>query len=279
MKKKNRMLKIAYRYFRENKHLVDKARTTPFGFQLTGNDMMADGTFEPEETRVITSILKHVDVMVNVGANIGYYCCHALAMDKQVVAFEPIDSNLRLLYKNMADNGWDDRIEVYPMALSDKSGLLRIFGNGTGASLVKGWAGNPEDQVRNIPASTMDLCIGDRLRGTPTFILVDIEGAELNMLRGAQRVIAGAPKPIWMLEITTTQHQPDGVDLNPNLRETFDFFLKNGYEAWTATDEPRKIEIEEVQLVASGGTDTLTSHNYLFLESGKFNEIFPEHTE
>jgi FkbM family methyltransferase len=79
---------------------------------------MAQGTFEPEETELIRTILKDVDVLINVGANVGYYCCHALSMGKAVVAFEPIQRNLRYLCVNIKTNGWS--CEIYPIALSNR---------------------------------------------------------------------------------------------------------------------------------------------------------------
>lgn len=47
---------------------------------------MASGDFEPEETRLIQDLLQEVDTLVNIGANVGYYCCHALSLGKRVIA-------------------------------------------------------------------------------------------------------------------------------------------------------------------------------------------------
>ena len=49
---------------------------------------MIKGTFEPHESKVFNALLPFVDEVVNVGANVGYYCCHALREKKHVVAFE-----------------------------------------------------------------------------------------------------------------------------------------------------------------------------------------------
>ena len=62
---------------------------------------MQIGEFEPEETEIFLSIIKDVDVLVNVGANVGYYCALALSHNKYVYAFEPIQLNLNTLLKNM----------------------------------------------------------------------------------------------------------------------------------------------------------------------------------
>ena len=77
---------------------------------------MAAGTLEPEETALVRKLLQEVDVLVNVGANVGYYCCHALSLGKPVIAVEPIAGNLHYLLANIRNNGWTAYAEVFPMA-------------------------------------------------------------------------------------------------------------------------------------------------------------------
>ena len=112
------MVATMYRNTRDRLDFREEPIPTPWGFKLAGNSLMASGNFEPTETELVRNILKDVDILVNVGANIGYYCCHALSMGKEVIAFEPIDRNLRYLYKNLKANSWTG-VEVFPMALSN----------------------------------------------------------------------------------------------------------------------------------------------------------------
>jgi len=70
----------AAQFSRNNRDLLDRNRPaikTPCGFTLAGHPAMAAGSFEPEETRLVRELLSQVDVLVNVGANVGYYCCHS----------------------------------------------------------------------------------------------------------------------------------------------------------------------------------------------------------
>ena len=73
----------AAQFLRNSRDVLDQsapAKMTPWGFSFSGHDAMADGSFEPDETKVVRKLLTDVDVLVNVGANVGYYCCHALSM-------------------------------------------------------------------------------------------------------------------------------------------------------------------------------------------------------
>ena len=72
-----------------------------------------------------------------------------------MIAFEPIQRNLRYLCQNIRANGWSGA-EVYPIALSRRAEILEIYGSDTGASLVKGWAGTSESHVTLVPSSSMD---------------------------------------------------------------------------------------------------------------------------
>jgi FkbM family methyltransferase len=266
-------LAMTYRYMRDSWQIYEEPQETPMGFKLVGNESMQEGTFEPEETQIVKQLLSHVDVVINVGANIGYYCCIALAQEKYVVAFEPINLNLRYLLRNIKANNWESRIEVYPIALSNKVGVIEIYGGGTGASLVKGWAGTPEQYVTLVPSTTLDNALGARFQGKKCFMLVDIEGAEQLMLEGSSLFIDMQPRPVWMVEISISEHQPKGVRINPNLSSTFHIFWNSGYEACTADRQCRLIHPDEIEQIVKSGIDTLNTHNVLFIEKGRRHEF------
>jgi FkbM family methyltransferase len=254
-----------YRSVREELDAAEEPVETPWGFKLAGNPAMAQGTFEPAETELVRTILKDVDILINAGANVGYYCCHALSMGKSVIAFEPIQRNVRYLCKNVKANGWTGA-EVYPIALSKDVGVLEIYGGNTGASVVKGWAGTPDSYVSLVPSSSLDVVIGNRLRGMRVLIIVDVEGAEKWMLEGSSIMLANNPKPIWLVEIVAKDHQPSGVEINPNYVSTFQLFFQNGYQAFNVDQALRPVTMEDVNLVSLGQLE-FEHHNFLFRES------------
>lgn len=275
-KKLDRLLKSfdkRYSRFMKSRFQAIPARTTPMGFKFLGNEAMESGVFEPEETKLLATLMAQCDHFVNIGANIGYYCCLALQQNIPVIAFEPENSNLLVLLRNIRENGWNDNIEIHPVALSDRAGIVDIYGSGTGASLLRGWANTPVDLVASIPASTLDLSLGQRLRGRRALILIDIEGAEYYALKGAILTLNQDPKPVWIVEICSHQHQPAGVAVNPRLLDTFDIFWNAGYVAYTVAETPRQIERSEIKAIAEGGPDTLHLHNFIFVDKTRQADV------
>jgi FkbM family methyltransferase len=244
---------------------------TPLGFKLTSGlhpayELMRSGKFELEETAIIARLLPRVDVFVDIGANLGYYTCLALQYGKPVVAFEPQQQNLQCLFQNLTANGWEDRAEVFPLALSDRPGLLTLYGaSGPSASLIKDWAGYSSRFKKTVPVSTLDNVLAGRLAGKQLFIKMDVEGAEYHVLKGALATLRITPKPIWLLEICLEEFHPDGR--NPDFHEIFKLFWELGYQAFTANRNPKLVSQSDVaDWVQKGHADSGT-FNYLFAES------------
>ena len=253
-----------YRKFRDSRHLKRAPVLTPLGFRLVGNRSMEEGRFEREETRLVSALLKGIDTVVDVGANIGYYVCLARSQSKEVIAFEPIDSNVQLLLRNIVANEWHDGIEVFPLAVSDRTGITRIFGGGTGASLVDGWAGASKRYAEYVPTTTLDTVLRDRLVGKRPLFIVDVEGAETAVLAGAAAQMSLTPKPLWLVEIIFSQY--GGIGRNPHFLEPFETFWRHGYACWAANDSRLPISKAMITQMAQSGVDTLHCTNFLFAD-------------
>lgn len=253
-------------FYRTTRDLFDRnlpSLITPWGFTLAGHPEMASGKFEPEETRLVRKLLEEVDIFVNVGANVGYYCCHALSMGKPVIAVEPIARNVNYLLSNITKNGWAKQAQIFPVALGARNDILKIWGGGTGASLVKGWAGVSKSYVTQVPVLTLDQILGRVLDRKRALILVDVEGAEYSMLKGALKTIQHDPRPIWIVEIASTTNQPDGISMNPNLVDTFQLFFNKGYKAVTISKNKEVIDIKKVQGVVNR-IGSFNTNNFFF---------------
>ena len=85
-------LAMLYRHMRDTKALGKEPDLTNLGFKFNGNEVMEKGLFETIETKIVQKIFPKVDLVINIGANIGYYVCQALNNNKKVIAFEPMDT-------------------------------------------------------------------------------------------------------------------------------------------------------------------------------------------
>lgn len=250
------------RYLKFHWRVLGPAPTTPYGFKLHGNRYMQAGVFEPEETAFAQRCLNETEVFINIGANIGYYCLHALKLGRKTIAFEPNDLNVLHLLHNVRVNGWQEGFELFPLALSDQTGIMEIYGGGTGASLLSGWAGSQAYHSTLCPVARLDDVLGNRFAGKKTFVLVDIEGAEYFMLCGAGILLRQQPRPLWLMEVCRQGHDNRA---NPNFAKTFELFWAAGYSAWLVSGKPRRVEASEI---AAGGNALPAQGNFLFVESG-----------
>ena len=234
-----------YRTLRDRQWANRPAVMTPFGFKIVAGDAMQKGEFEPTDTKYFRMLAEDADVVIDVGANVGYYCLQALSLKKHLIAFEPMPLNAKVLLKNIHLNGWGSNAEVFQMALSDKPGILEMYGGGTGASLIKGWAGFSSRASTLVPVSSLDSVLGERLAGSRVFILIDVEGAEYGLLKGAKLLLKSEPKPVWMIEITQADMGPGE---NKNYLATFEMFWEAGYYAYYANNDMKFQKCDEGEI-------------------------------
>ena len=241
---------------------------TPQGFKLTSGfhpayQLMRTGRFEVDETALLTRMLTRADRFIDIGANLGYYTCLALQQGKPVVAFEPQTQNLQCLYRNLLANGWLQGAEVVPVALSDRVGLLELYGaSGPSASLIKNWAGYSSRYRQMVPVSTLDNILGGRFSGQRLLLKIDVEGAEHAVLKGARATLARDPKPTWLVEICLQEFHPEGF--NPDFRDIFQLFWEHGYEAYAVAATLQRVTPEDVERWWITRKTDYGTFNYLF---------------
>lgn len=253
-----------YRYNRNYRALrKEPLYRDSLGFRFNGPLVMESGLFEPEETKIFESAMQKFDVLINIGSNVGYYCLKALYAGKEVYAFEPNELNVKILLNNVLANAWQEKFNIYPIALGYKTCILPLYGDSTGASLIEGWAGQKTSSL--IPVNTLDKVIGNQLDYSKVFVLIDVEGAELDCLKGAGNFLKNTRNAVLMIEINIIEHQPENIKINPYLKETFQYLFSYGFRAYKADYTLREIDINEIQEIESTNIDTIKKHNFLFL--------------
>jgi FkbM family methyltransferase len=159
------------------------------------------GTYEKGMLHFLKENLGQGDVFVDVGANIGLLSLHAskfVGATGKVLAFEAHPETAKILQENKKLNQ-NQTIQIYPIALGADIGKVMIYDdmelNRGGASLVR----NGKNSGGGIEAEMIRL--DDVLEEDiiPRIIKIDVEGYELNVLKGAVKTIQIA-KPILLIE-------------------------------------------------------------------------------
>lgn len=256
---------FAFHEYRAARQLAGREpRPTPHGFRFMGHEAMEAGTFEPFESRFIVEQARRTAALVDVGANAGYFVCLARGAGQHVIAVEPLPANVDLMIRNLAANNFGD-VEVFPVGLSSQPGFADLFGGGTGASLVEHWSGTSSVWRRPVPLSTLDILLAGRFDGQPLVIKIDVEGAEKEVLLGADQTLRRAPAPLWLVEVNLTEHHPSG--LNPYFRDVFGVFWSHDYVARTADDEGRVVRREDVDRWIAAARRDFGTINYIFAKT------------
>jgi FkbM family methyltransferase len=153
------------------------------------------GMAEPEVQKLLQRHLRPGMVMYDVGANVGFFSLigsRLVGSAGQVVAFEPLQENVKALTRNLELNGIDN-VSIVELALGarrDRIGM-RIPDTadaGTHASL-----GGDGPVVEVAPLDELEL-------PAPDLIKIDIEGAEVDAVRGMRRTL-GEAAPTLIVEV------------------------------------------------------------------------------
>ena len=246
------------------RHLKKISVNTPFGFKFLGPSVMQDGSFEVTETKILIKLFYQADIFVNVGANFGYYICMARNMGVRSIAIEPIPINQRILKQNLIENNWDQNVILHPIACGNSNGNVTIYGEGTGASIIPGWAQNPSRLKHIVPMKKLDNILSNEKVTSKSVILIDVEGFEFDVLRGAENILGSPDKPVIMLESGLTDHRSEG-GLNLKFLEIFKFIVKNGYRVFNVKDINFEITQELIEKNIEQNEDKLGTHNFLII--------------
>ena len=138
------------------------------------------------------------DTFVDAGANFGLYSIFLASRCQQlanIYAFEPSIKNYEQLCTNIALNKLSDRVNPIKIALSDSQGSIEFLENtgpSTGTSRILETAPQTT-KFANFTKSVVEKATLDavlpNLRAARVAMKIDVEGHELNLIRGAEKII------------------------------------------------------------------------------------------
>ncbi|MDR2602142.1 MAG: FkbM family methyltransferase [Spirochaetaceae bacterium] len=136
--------------------------------------------------------VKKGGVVIDAGAWIGDFSAYAAFKGAEVYAFEPVSTTYETLLETAEMNG--GKIHPHKMGLGAKEGSFEISLNeiNSGSNSLINNAGSKKETVK---ITTLDAFVKENAIKKIDFIKADIEGAERDMLRGAEYVLKNhAPK-------------------------------------------------------------------------------------
>lgn len=163
-----------------------------------------DDCHERELLDKLPRFLADARLFVDVGASLGQYTRAASRCMRggRIIAVEADPIRHEELARNAtrwsAESGRS--IETRFAAIGEEPGEVTFYTTGSnisGGLFPRAAAGDAAWQEITVPSVTLDDLCGDEL---PDFVKADIEGAEMRMLMGAQRILAGR-RTLFLLEL------------------------------------------------------------------------------
>lgn len=164
-----------------------------------GSLCVSAGSTEPTQTMFVTALLKAGDVVIDVGANIGYYSTLAKAAGAAVFAFEPSTRARTYLERNLALNPGGN-VTVFPVALSDQRTKMALTtGLDVANHLVEQPSFSGTEQVDVYPLDSLCSGPGASVPSPVALIKIDAEGFDAQVIRGAGQTIM-RDRPVLIVE-------------------------------------------------------------------------------
>lgn len=211
------------------------------------------GFHDEEEAIMVKNNIKRDEIVVDLGAHIGYYTlmmAKLVGQNGKVFAFEPEPRNLKLLYKNIEVNSYKN-IEVVPKAVSDIDGECTLFVGQESFGANKIFKPKKTDTQEFEEIKTRTIRLDDYFEELGflkkiSFIKMDIEGSEVRALQGMKNILEFNEN----LKIFTEINRDALEDNNSNFRNMLELLGKYNFKFYISNkkeSEWRKIEIHNFE--------------------------------
>jgi FkbM family methyltransferase len=187
--------------------------------EFVSSDIRRTGVWEPFETMVFSRLCKRGDIVMDLGANIGWYSVLAaqiLESTGQVLAFEPDETNMKLLKLNVARVDKYSIIQIFPMAVGDRDSETLLFRSSSNLGDHRLFSDGSPREAFSVPMTRLDRFLIGRQERLPDVLKSDTQGSEGKIIKGAKDLLAQGWRPLMLLEFWPfglTQSGDDPLEL------------------------------------------------------------------
>jgi FkbM family methyltransferase len=207
----------------------------------TGNIYV--GLHEFFDMMVPLHFLRLGDLFLDVGANVGTYTVLASGVcGAKTFAFEPDPTTLIHLRRNIEVNGLKELVQVYQCALGAMRGEVDFT---VGLDTVNRMATSKDTRTQTVRIEKIDEIASD---SQPIMIKIDVEGAEADVLSGAEHVLSNPSLRV--------------IELETLAPESARILARNGFEA--ACYDPFRRNLTNIP-TACKSSNSLFVRDWLFV--------------
>ncbi len=193
-------------------------------------------SFEEAEIAFLKKFLSKGNIFFDIGANIGLFSLYAANIvgdEGKVHGFEPTPTTFSRLKENVDLNSYTNVISKN-IGLSNLNQTLQFHISTNGYDAWNSFANLNElvnSETIQIPTITLDQYIVDNQIKHIDLMKIDVEGWELNVLKGATKLLTSSDAPTLLVEFTETNAFAAGYYCG----ELFDYVQSFGYK-WYSYD-------------------------------------------
>ena len=170
--------------------------------------------------------------VIDAGAHLGVFsliAAKAVGPHGKVFAFEPVPKFAAKVRRNALANGLTN-VEVVELGLSDSEGTALCFDYASGTSLFRK-PGRRASTTWQVRLTTLDMWAEQHEVGHVEFLKVDVEGAEISLIRGGETFIR-SQRPMLFIEFNRLSQSAAGH----SCEELFELLVKLGYRPFLVRD-------------------------------------------
>jgi len=204
---------------------------------VVGRTIWLFGDYAPEQPvkRLIESNLAPGDVFLDVGANIGFFSLIAsriVGPSGEVHSFEPLPDAAALLRRTVDGNALTNVVVIEAAVGAQAGDATMAVMKDSAYSHVVEWAtgvdaGHGSWHAVAVRTISLDQYVAQALAGPPRLVKMDIEGAEMEALKGAHSLLSDHEGPDVICEVDESRL----ARFNHTPTDVFDRFLSLGYQA------------------------------------------------